>query len=137
MILAYAGPVCSVNNRLQGRTGGKGRTLTAEYRAFLDGMTMAFRQQWADQPFKPDDRVAVAIDARVPARMDAQNVIKPVLDALEAAGVYQNDKQVTELHVTKSIETAPVKTCAMYVSVWESEHLADEIRLNKIMRRTS
>ena len=38
--------------------------------------------------------MSVRLFMELNSRMDAQNVIKPVLDALELAGVIENDKQV-------------------------------------------
>lgn len=51
----------------------------------------------------PDDgRIALAMDAFPPdrRRRDLDNIQKPVLDALEHAGVYQDDSQI-DLLLTK------------------------------------
>jgi len=49
-------------------------------------------------------------------RRDADNVQKPILDALEHAGVYRNDNQVSELHTFRGIPEPPG---AVLVEVWQ------------------
>lgn len=46
-------------------------------------------------------RLAVSIDVHPPDNLerDLDNVLKALLDAMEQAGVYENDNQIDELHV--------------------------------------
>ena len=50
-----------------------------------------------------EKRLAVSIQAFPPdrRRRDLDNILKAVLDALEAAGVYENDSQVDSLTITR------------------------------------
>jgi len=61
-------------------------------------------------PRKPpaDGRIALAMDAFPPDRRqrDLDNIQKPVLDALEHAGIYADDSQI-DLLVTRRREAVP------------------------------
>ncbi len=96
--LIYQGPVAGENIRLQPRQGG-GQMLSKRYRAFKDGLAIALASQWPTPPIPRERKVSVCLMLQVPARMDPANLIKPILDGLEAAGVIENDRQVTELHM--------------------------------------
>lgn len=79
-------------------TIARGRLIkTREYRAFLDELALTFRSQyWEDTIECP---VYVDIGVTVGPRVDGQNLIDPVLDALEQALVIKNDRQVEGLRL--------------------------------------
>ena len=61
---------------------------------------------------------AVTITAVINHRRDLDNVAKPVLDALTAAGVIQDDRWINRLHMTRShpgIRGLPADTIAVDV----------------------
>lgn len=63
---------------------------TPEYRAFLQSLVIQFM---ADRPEKPIVKpIDVCMRVVVGVRMDPHNVIDPVMDALEQAGIVANDK---------------------------------------------
>lgn len=55
------------------------------------------------KPRTMTERLRVTIEASPPdnRRRDIDNIVKPVLDALEHAGVYQDDCQIDDLHVKR------------------------------------
>lgn len=58
------------------------------------------------QQFEPfDGKVRVDLELPVNNRRDIDNSIKPVLDCLEAAGVFANDRQVKQLWVAEATRT--------------------------------
>jgi len=92
VIIFWAGKAVSENRRL-----AKGRCRwipNKDYQAFKESIAWACKK-WADgQTF--DGPVSVRLLMALNPRMDAQNVVKPVLDALELAGVIRNDRQVRQ-----------------------------------------
>lgn len=64
-----------------------------------------------------DREVAVKMEIHLPTRAgDHHNREKPLLDALEEAAVFDNDKQVVDLRV---IKRHPVKGGRCKVTIWE------------------
>jgi len=95
MIAFWTGRAVSENARLE---PGQGRfRVNADYQAFKESVAWAVRSH-AETFTGP---VSVHLSMLLNARMDATNIIKPVLDALELAGVVKNDKQVRQLHVVR------------------------------------
>ena len=93
MTAFWSGRAVSENRRtIPGRQGR--RVSNPEYRAFKESLAWDCKK-WADgQSFQGP--VSVRLLLILNPRMDAQNVIKPVLDALEIAGVIRNDRQVRQ-----------------------------------------
>ncbi len=62
-----------------------------------------------ENPATMRGRIAVNIELTAPDRRkrDIDNHIKPVLDALEAAGVYENDSQIDEIRINRLHVEAP------------------------------
>jgi len=88
VIAFWHGKAVSENERL---APGRGRYYTSDnYRAFKDSMvwTLKAHQEHYSGP------VHVRMYLVLNPRMDAQNVVKPCMDALEQAGVIDNDRQV-------------------------------------------
>lgn len=62
-------------------------------------------------------RLAVKVEAHPPRQIgDLDNLLKPLLDALEHAGVFDNDKQVADLRIVRK---HPVAAGAVEVQIWE------------------
>ena len=88
MICFWHGRAVSENRRL---APGEGRyRANKAYKAFKESVAWACKLhlEHCEGP------VSVRLFMDLNPRMDAQNVIKPVLDALELAGIINNDKQV-------------------------------------------
>ena len=75
---------------------------------------------WALLPKFGDLRLMVEIYAFPPDRRkrDIDNIIKPVLDALEGAGVYDNDSQIDSLSIRRK---GVVKGGSLLVTISEHE----------------
>lgn len=85
----------SVNHAIDGNNHR-----TPALRAFLENAVAIARMEYAHQGYKTTlrGRVAVQITFVPPdARSDLDNRIKYVLDALQHAGIYENDRQVREI----------------------------------------
>lgn len=88
MICFWHGRAVSENDRL---LPGKGRLIpNKDYKAFKESVAWTCKAHY--EHF--EGSVSVRLFMELNPRMDAQNVIKPVLDALEIAGIIKNDKQV-------------------------------------------
>jgi len=98
IILRWTGRAVSKNRMHVVQRGGRRLIKTREYRAFLDSMVLSwarYRPEW------PIGRFDVRIDVVLGPRMDAQNVIDPVLDALEQANIIANDRNLRTLTLHK------------------------------------
>jgi Holliday junction resolvase RusA-like endonuclease len=88
VIAFWSGRAISENQRL---APGRDRfTVNQEYQAFKESIAWVCKAHME----RFDGPVAVRLFLVLNPRMDAQNVVKPVLDALELAGVIRNDRQV-------------------------------------------
>lgn len=131
--LSYSGPVCGENQRLQPRRQGKGLTRTQPYARFREDMTLCFQSQWHEDPIAWP--VSVLIAVRCPMKMDAPNLIKPILDSMQDAGVFANDRQVRHLELRTSVVWAKSGSGTIVVmvepqSVWVSNEI--EILLDRL-----
>lgn len=77
--------------------------LSKRYKEFLSVTCLVVRQQLPVKFRRLESPVRVEIDLYPPTRqrMDIDNRVKPILDALTRAGVWQDDSQVIELRVRK------------------------------------
>ena len=68
-------------------------------------------------PAMGPQRLAIAIWLHAPNRrkVDVDNRVKPVLDALQRAGVYDDDEQVDELHVYRG-DIAKLGYCTVNIA---------------------
>ena len=68
-----------------------------------------------------DGSVAVMIWACPPdrRRRDLDNILKPLLDALQHAGCYRDDSQIDDLHVTRMPEKPPAGTVTVTIDGME------------------
>jgi Holliday junction resolvase RusA-like endonuclease len=88
VICFWTGRAVSENRRL---APGQDRwRAIKDYKAFKDSIAWTCKAHME----RFDGPVAVRLLLVLNPKMDAQNVIKPVLDALELAGVIRNDRQV-------------------------------------------
>ena len=91
MIAFWTGLAVSENDRI---LPGRGRwRANPAYKAFKEGVTWVLRIKQLDTP-PIEGPVCVRLFMELNPDMDAQNLVKPVLDALELARVIKNDKQV-------------------------------------------
>jgi len=91
MIAFWHGRAISENQRL---APGAGRfRVNEDYQAFKESVAWALRPH-AERFQGP---VSVRLSIILNPRMDAQNVIKPILDALQLAEVIKDDRQVRQL----------------------------------------
>ena len=114
MIVFWHGRAVSENDRL---LPGKGRfRLNPAYKAFKE--SVAWFCKLENEQFKGP--VSVRLWMELNPRIDAQNVIKPVLDALEVAGTIKNDKQVRSFSFYRE-DRAPREEDKIGISVREIE----------------
>lgn len=81
---------------------GRMRFLSGEYKAFI--ALVANIVQREKIPAMGSQRLSVAIWLHWPnkRRGDIDNRCKPILDALQRVGVYDDDSQIDELHVYRA-----------------------------------
>ncbi len=94
----WEGKAVGENTRIEfSRTHGKGYPNT-KYKAFKDGLAWMMRARMRVGLFETiTGPVSVLITHR--SNFDIDNLTKPILDALEDAGVIENDRNVRRLHV--------------------------------------
>jgi len=93
----WKGRACSKNRWLQTRayrdkTTGKQKAMmysTTEYKRFLEALTWQFRADMKPIAGKFD----IAVKMRVHHMTDDHNFLMPVFDALEKAGIIENDRK--------------------------------------------
>ena len=122
----YSGVVAGENIRLSQRKNGQ-RFLNPRYRIFKNDLTMAARSQWKRETIQKGSRVSVIIIASLPKRMDMSNIIKPVYDALQAAGVFADDLDVIEGIQLRAPISAKAKTGKLAININISEISFDAI----------
>jgi len=102
--LEYVGPVCGVNKRygiFRGRM-----VLSMQYREFVQDLTLQFLLQRKQKP-GTKKHVSVSIQLWIPDKMDSDAPLKPIFDALQHAGIHENDNQIRRYHVEKTDATEP------------------------------
>jgi Holliday junction resolvase RusA-like endonuclease len=78
-----------------------------DYAAFKRSLSFTFAAARIKQRWQcTRDDVAVEIRAWLPARMDGEAIQKPVLDALELAGVVENDRQCIDVRTRREGTTS-------------------------------
>lgn len=113
MTFGYHGPGVGTNRMHQ---KARGRLIeTKEYKAALDAMTLVFRSQHSEKPCT--EPVEVSLWIRCPKLADYHNYEKGILDALEKAGVYENDRQVVHTNTSRSIGHTKPGTITVHASV--------------------
>ena len=86
-------------NHLYVRTRG-GQARSAEYKAWLQNCGWLFIAERCPKFAKPAP-LGVSIEAHVSRRRDVDNLIKPILDLLEAAGGVEDDRYVDEVFAAR------------------------------------
>ena len=91
-----------VNTRTGSRVGPNGKV-------YQQAVWLSCRKQGIKKPLK--ERLSVAIECYVPdkRKRDLDNVLKALLDALEGAGVYENDSQIDGLAIFRAGVEKPGK----------------------------
>lgn len=102
----------SLNNIFFNKPHG-GRAKTTDYKNWLDTAAWEIRGQRV-APIAGDVRVCIVIE-RPNKTSDIDNRIKPVLDAMQKAGVIVNDKSVVDVRA----RWGEVKGCVVNVSIVE------------------
>jgi Holliday junction resolvase RusA-like endonuclease len=112
MIAFWHGRAVSENARLE---PGSGRFIVnREYQAFKEAVAWAVRPH-AQRFEKP---VTVRLLMILNPRIDAQNIIKPVLDALQLAEVITDDRQVRQLSFYREDTKPKEDDC---IGIWVME----------------
>ena len=128
MIAYWHGRAVSENKRL---APGRGRfRANPDYQAFKESIAWTVRPH-AEQMRGP---VSVRLLLTLNPRMDAQNVIKPVLDALQLAGVIRDDRQVKALSFYR-VNPPPKKEDSICIMVTEVPEEKVSDLLNEITGR--
>lgn len=101
------GHAVSVNRSLVrfGGADGKTRTVkTADRRQWDALMVAQLRHQW-NLRLPIDEEVFLVLDVHLSANtMDVDNPLKPLLDAMQEAGVLKNDRIVRRATITKHVD---------------------------------
>lgn len=85
-------------NRKTGFNRNTGRSYnTKRYKEFCKELVYRMREQYTGVPIIYNISLAISLFTYY----DIDNLLKPILDSLEAAGVIENDRQVTFLVVSK------------------------------------
>jgi Holliday junction resolvase RusA-like endonuclease len=96
----WTGQAVSSNRRL--RSGRARLYADPDYAAFKRSLSFTFAAARIKQGWQcTREDVAVEIRAWLPARMDGEAIQKPVLDALELAGVVENDRQCIDVRTRR------------------------------------
>lgn len=110
------------------RRVGQSTLISREGRTFRQNVCALLARGSGNGPRKPPagGRIALAMDAYPPdhRRRDLDNIQKPVLDALEHAGVYEDDSQIDLLvtrrrdvisggHVQILLDALPLRRCLL------------------------
>ena len=112
IVLRYDGPAPKVNERLIPQRGGQGRmVLAARYRKAKDAMAYEFHRQWSGPPLT--GRLTVCI--KHVSQLDVDAPVKGVLDALEAAAVIRDDKEVEMIQVLRRLGKRGRFSCEVVV----------------------
>ena len=108
----------SVNHLYQNRRNG-GRFRTAKARQYEIDCKKTIHD-YGKGSVDPDARFSVSIVAYPPdrRRRDIDNLLKPILDAIQSAKVITDDSQIDQLAIRRS---APTKGGSIVVSVEEIE----------------
>lgn len=105
-------------NRIWRNVPGKGTLKSSEYRVWLVGAMGAIAAVARQQPCMVKGRFHVAIVADRPdrRRRDLDNLAKPILDALTASAVIEDDHLASTITLAWS-EAEPAKPGCVHVSV--------------------
>jgi crossover junction endodeoxyribonuclease RusA len=83
---------------------GVSKVLVSKHgRKWKKAALLAAQLQWRGKPLEGDVRVSIIAYFR-DRRRDTDNILKPALDLLQAAGVMVNDRQVCEIHLYRAID---------------------------------
>ncbi len=83
------------------KSSGRRRYLSSEYVAFKGLVAYIVKRERVPNFGKARMAMAVEVCARDRRRMDISNRVKALEDALTAAGVWDDDEQIDQLHVKR------------------------------------
>ena len=105
-------------NHYWGQLGSK-KFLGKKGKQFRDDVVIsAYACNAQEGPLKGRLHVQVYLYPPDKRKRDVDNVLKPLLDALEHAGVYENDSQIDKLCITRC-EVIPNGSCHVEISLME------------------
>lgn len=109
-VIDYTGRMVGVNKKYMNRS----YTLTNEYRSFKIILAFHTKEKYKGEVLLGD----IALHLKQKTSKDIDAVIKPVLDVLQDAGVYENDSQIKNLFVTKEkIKSTDAERLEVWVEV--------------------
>lgn len=117
--LLYSGKIASVNRRYM-----KQHILSPEYRESLQSMSMLFASQWHEDPI--NENCSVLIILTISKQRDIDNCLKPIFDALQHAGVIEDDKLISELMLMRSDKIRREQD-AVSIAFFEAEYFAKKL----------
>ncbi len=119
--LRYSGPACSVNNWLIPSYRG-GLTLSSAYAKFKDDLCVVFS---GDRVRQKIDIVTTPVDitiyCRLPKKIDSDNILKPIIDAVEHAQIIKNDNLVQDIFLLRDQRLANPGYCDIFVHIFDAK----------------
>lgn len=79
------------------------RVKTRAYRNWLNSQSLRLRMRACP----PEERnISVEIEANIDRRRDLDNLVKPILDALQHEGIIRDDRYVDHIHIERTEQVA-------------------------------
>lgn len=110
MMIRLELPLGPTINHYYGRSGTRGSHwyLSAAGKAFRESVYAAWLGQPHRRRIEGPVRLRVVLAPKNRGRFDVDNRLKPLLDALQNAGVFNDDSQITDIWASK-VDPAPPK----------------------------
>lgn len=95
-------PPPSTNHLYARRAGRKGVYLAPQYRTWRKEASLIIKEAVCKSGWNATAPYKVNIKAIIKPNRDLDNIIKPILDAIQDAGAIENDRDVSEIRVLRS-----------------------------------